>query len=103
MFLLICVYLVPLGRLAVHGLSLVAASRGYSLLQWTGSSLQRLLSLQSTGSRQAGFRSHGTQAQWLRLEGLVAPRNAESSQTRDRIFVPALAGGFLSTMPPGKF
>ena len=103
MFLFTYLYLVALGLLAVHGLSLVAASRGYSSLQWTGSSLQQLLLLQSTGSRRAGFRSRGTQAQWLWLEGLVAPRNAESSQTRDRIRVPALACGFLSTMPPGKF
>ena len=72
-------------------------------LRCKGCSLWWLLSLQSTGSRRAGFRSRGTQAQWLRLEGLVAPRNAESSQTRDRIRVPALAGGLLSTMPPGKF
>ena len=36
---------------AAHGLSLVAASRGYSLLQRAGFSLRWLLLLQSTGSR----------------------------------------------------
>ena len=84
MFLFIYLYLVALGLLAVHGLSLVTASlRGYSSLQWTGFSWQRLLLLRSTGSRHTGFGSCGTRAQWLQLEGLVAPRNAESSQTRD--------------------
>ena len=48
---------------AVHGLSLVAASRGYSLLRCEGFSLQWLLLLQSTGSRRAGFNSCGTWAQ----------------------------------------
>ena len=37
---------------AVHGLSLVAASGGNSSLQCTGFSLRWLLLLQSTGSRQ---------------------------------------------------
>ena len=39
---------------AVHGLSLVAASRGYSSLRCTGFSLRWLLLLQSTGSRRTG-------------------------------------------------
>ena len=47
---------------AAHGLSLVVASRGYSLLRCTGFSLQWLLLLQSMGSRRAGFSSCGTQA-----------------------------------------
>ena len=37
---------------AVRGLSLVAASRGYSSLRCTGFSLWWLLLLQSTGSRE---------------------------------------------------
>ena len=45
------------------GLSLGVASRGYSSLLCTGFSLQWLLLLQSTGSRQVGFSSCGTQAQ----------------------------------------
>ena len=48
---------------AVCGLSLVAASRGYSSLRCTGFSLQWLLLLQSTGSRHTGFSSCGTWAQ----------------------------------------
>ena len=48
---------------AMRGLSLVAASGGYSLLQCAGFSLRWLLLLQSTGSRHAGFRSCGTRAQ----------------------------------------
>ena len=48
---------------AAHGLSLVVASGGYSLLRCVGFSLQWLLLLQSTGSRHAGFSSCGTWAQ----------------------------------------
>ena len=39
---------------AVHGLSLDAASGGYSLLRCTGFSLQWFLLLWSTGSRRTG-------------------------------------------------
>ena len=48
---------------AVRGLSLVAASRGYSSLRCVGFSLRWLLFLQSMGSRRMGFSSCGTQAQ----------------------------------------
>ena len=48
---------------AAHGLSLVAGSGGYSLLQCTGLSLQWLLLLQSTGSRHAAFSSCSMWAQ----------------------------------------
>ena len=47
---------------AVCGLSLVAASRGYSLLQCAGFSLPWLLLLRSMGSREEGFSSCGAQA-----------------------------------------
>ena len=40
--------------IAVHGLSLVAESRGYSSLWWAGLSLQWLLLLWSMGSRHTG-------------------------------------------------
>ena len=46
-----------------RGLSLVAVSRGYSLLRCAGFSLQCLLLLWSTGSRRAGFTSCGMRAQ----------------------------------------
>ena len=59
---------------AVHGLSLVAASGGYSSLQHAGFSLQWLLLLWSTGCR--------AQAQWLWSTGLVPPWHVGSSRTR---------------------
>ena len=48
---------------ATRGLSLVAASRGYSSLWCEGFSLQWLLLLRSTGSRHVGFSSCGAWAQ----------------------------------------
>ena len=60
------------------------------------------LQLQSMGSRHMGFSGCGTGARYLWLEGLVALQHVESSQRRDRTCVPALAGGFLPTMPPEK-
>ena len=48
---------------AARGLSLVAASGGYSSLQCAGFLLQWLLLLRSMGSRHAGFSSCGTWAQ----------------------------------------
>ena len=45
---------------AVHRLSLVVASRGYSSLRSAGFSLQWLLWLQNTGSGHVGFSSCGT-------------------------------------------
>ena len=50
---------------AVRGLSLVAASRGYPSLQCAGFSLRWLLLSWSTGSRRMGFSSCGTWAQSL--------------------------------------
>ena len=77
-----------------HGLSLVAASGGYSLLQCVGLSLRWLL-LWSMGSRCAAFSSCSPRAWYLQLStlepraqelwhvGLVAQWHVESSQTRD--------------------
>ena len=48
---------------AVRGLSLVVASRGYSLLQCAGFSLRWFLLLRSMGSRHVGFSNCGTWAQ----------------------------------------
>ena len=90
------------GFVAARGLSLVAASGGYSSLWCAGFSLRWLLSLQGTGSRHAGFSSCGTWAQQLWLTGLVAPRHVGSSRTRAQTRDPALAGRFLTTAPPGK-
>ena len=49
--------------IAVHGLSLVVVSRGYSLLWCEGFSLWWLLLLRSTGSKCMGFSSCGMWAQ----------------------------------------
>ena len=57
---------------AVHGLSLVAVSGGYSLLRCAVFSLQWLLLLQSTGSRPVGFSSCGSQALECRLSSCGA-------------------------------
>ena len=54
---------------AARGLSLVAASGGYSSLQFAGFSLRWLLLLRSTGSRCMDFSSCGTWAQELWLAG----------------------------------
>ena len=48
---------------AVHELSLVAVSGGYSSLRCAGFSLRWLLLLGSTGSRHMGFSSCGMRAQ----------------------------------------
>ena len=47
---------------AVHGLSLVVRSRGYSSLPCRGFSLRWLLLLRSMGSRSEGFSSCSTQS-----------------------------------------
>ena len=47
------------GSSSLRGPSLAAASRGYAVTACTGFSLQRLLSLQSLGSRARGFSSRG--------------------------------------------
>ena len=57
---------------AVCGLPLVAATRGYSLLWCAGFSLSWLLLLQSTGSRSAGFSSCGTWALECKLSNCGA-------------------------------
>ena len=57
---------------AVRGLSLVAASGGYTLLWCTGFSLWWLLLLWSMSSKHVGFSSCGTQVQQLWLAGSTA-------------------------------
>ena len=88
-------------------LSLVAVSRGYSSLQCTGFSLQWLLLLQSMGSRCVGFSSCGSRS----LERRLSSCGARAQLLRSMWDLPgpglepvspALAGGFLITVPPGK-
>ena len=82
--------------IAARGLSVVAASGGYSSLRCTGFSLRWLLSLQSMGSRCTGFSSCGMQAQKLWLPGLVAPWHVGSSRTWDRTRVPCIGRRVLN-------
>ena len=56
--------------IAAHGLSLVAASGGYSSLWCVGFSLQWLLLLWSTGSRHMEFNNCGTRASVAVARGL---------------------------------
>ena len=98
----------PWVSVAMRGLSLVAASRGYPLLQRTGFALQWLLLLQSTGYRCTGLNSCGTrtqqlwhtgsrtQAQSLWRTGLVALQHAGSSWTRDQTRVPRIGRQILN-------
>ena len=53
--------------IAARRLSLIVASRGYSLLRCVDFSLQWLLLLQSTGSRRVSFSSYGSRALERRL------------------------------------
>ena len=100
---------------AARGLSLAAASGGYSSLRCTGFSLQWLLVLQSMGSRRMGFSCCGPRAQQLWLvgsraqaqqlwrTGLGAPRGMwDLPRAGLEPVSPALAGGFLTTVPPGN-
>ena len=92
---------------AVRGLSLVAASGVYSSLQCAGFSLRWLLLLRSTGSRRVGFSSCGSRALERRLSSCGAQAQLLHSMwdlPRPGLepVSPALAGGFLTTVPAGK-
>ena len=58
--------------------------------------------LQAHGLQQLWLSGSRAQAQQLWCTRLAAPRHVGSSQTRARHLSPALAGGFLTTAPPGK-
>ena len=100
-------FLAALGLRCCMWAFLVAVSGGYSLLWCTGFLLWWLLLLRSTGSRCMGFSSCGSWALERRLSScgtwayllhsmwdLPGPGLKPVS--------PALAGGFLATVPPGK-
>ena len=92
---------------AARGLSLVAASGGYSSLRCVGFSLWWLLLLLSMGSRCTGFSSCGLRA----LESRLSSCGTWAYLFRGmwdlpgpglKLVSPALAGGFLTTVPSGK-
>ena len=97
------------------GLLFVVVSGGYSSLQCLRFSLRWLLLLWSTGSRRAGFSSCGTRA-FSSCGSRALERRLSSCGTRASLLrgmwdlpgaglepvSPALAGGFLTTAPPGK-
>ena len=93
--------------IAACGLSLVAASGGYSSFRCSGFSLWWLLLLQSTGSRRTGFSSCGSWAPERRLS--ICGTRAQLLRGMWHLpgpglepVSPALAGGFLTTEPLGK-
>ena len=92
--------------IAVRGLSLVAASGGCSSLWCTAFSLRWFLLLQSRGSRCVGFSSCGSQAVEHRLSCGTRAQLLHSKWDLPRPGLepvsPALACGFLTTVPPGK-
>ena len=99
---------------AARGLSLVAASGGYSSLWCVGFSLQWLLLLRNTalGVRASVVVAHGLSScgSWA-LERRLSSCGARSQLLCGMWDLPgpgfgpvslALAGGFLTTVPPGK-
>ena len=92
---------------AVHGLSLVVVSGGYSSLRCAGFSLQWLFLLRSTGSRHAGFSSCGSRALERRLSSCGTQAQLlcgmwDLPGLGLKPVSPAPAGGFITTAPPGK-
>ena len=92
---------------AARRLSLVAASGGYSSLRCVGFSLRWLLLLRSTDSRRGGFSSCGLRALERRLsscgeQALLLRSTWDLPRPGLEPVSPALAGGFLTTAPPGK-
>ena len=87
---------------AARGLSLVAASGGYSSLWCAGFSLRWLLLLRSMGSRRGGFSSCGMWAQQSWHTGLVLRGMWDLPRPGLKPASPELAGRFLTTAPPGK-
>ena len=81
---------------AVHGLYLVAGSGGYSSLWCTGFSLLWLLFLQSRGSGRVGSVVVAHRPSCSAACGIL------SSGPWIKPTFPASAGGFVTTVPPGK-
>ena len=88
----ICLFMVVLGLHCFGGLSLVMASRGYSLRS-ASFSLQWLLLLQSTGSRHTDFNQCSLQAAYLWLVG----SRAQDQQLQHMDYVALHYAGFSWT------
>ena len=100
--------------ISLHGLSLVVASGGCSSLLCVGFSLQWLVLWRSTGSRSMGFSNWAHRLGSCNSQALG--RGLRNWDAQDYLLYsmwdrpvpgieptyPALAGGFLSTVPPGK-
>ena len=106
--LFIYLFLAVLGpHCCAHGLSLVAASGGYSSLRCAGFSLRWLLFVAENGPQARGLQC-GTRAQQLWLmgcrvqaqllwcTGLVAPWHVGSSRTRAQTRVPCIGRQILN-------
>ena len=107
LFIYLFIYGCVGSSLLCTGFLLVAVSRGYSLLWCTGFALQWLLLLWSMGSRRTGFSSCGSRAQECRLSSCDARAQLlrglwDLPRPGLKPVSPALAGGFLTTAPPGK-
>ena len=103
----IYLFLAELGLLLGTDFSLVAVNGGYSSLWRAGFSLRWLFLLQSTGSRRVGFSSCDSRALECRLSSCGAPAQLlrgmwDLPRPGLEPVSPALAGGFLTTAPPGK-
>ena len=85
----------------LHGLSLAAASRGYSIAD-VGFSLPRpLFAAQSTSTWPAGFYSCSTWSQALQHTGLAPRKHVGFSQTRDGTSEPRTGRQILNHPPSG--
>ena len=86
--------------IAACGLSLVAASGGYSSLRWAGFSLRWLLLLWSTGCRPVGSVAVAcglySAGSVVVEHGLVTPQHVGSSRTRDQTHVPCIGRRILN-------
>ena len=81
---------------AARGLSLVAASGGYSSLQCAGFSLQWLLLLWGMGSRRVGFSSCSTQDSVVVAHVLSCSAACGIFQDQDRTRVPCIGRRILN-------
>ena len=83
-------------------LSLVGRSRGYPVAVLCGFLIVVVSPVVEHGLQHLQLAGSRARAQSLWPVGVAAPRHVGSSWTRDWTISSALAGGFLSTGPPGK-